>query len=329
MLTPIGLSPMACMHAVRSGVTRLALQPIPIGSSSGSAAGACRGGRVQSGPPPRGAGAGRGRAGLAVRDDAATRLRASRIAVLIGAPEPGRPGFFFPATDGDGLDFIDSLGLAGVVHGGIVRAGPCHGHVALQRAAELFKRDFADACVIASADSLLQIRAVRWLEDQSRLKCSYVNDGLMPAEGAACVVVEPECGRSGARHPSSRPSCRSPPPPNRPPSLATSEHRGRLTAAARTALVDASMEGSRLGDGLERPHGESYRAREWAFTEVRLGVETRTELQHPADCHGDLGGVTDVNLLALAAMSLGTGWTRGQPCLVFAGSESGFGWRAL
>jgi hypothetical protein len=208
----------------------------------------------------------------------------ARIAVLIGAPEPGRPGFFFPATDGDGLDFIDSLGLAGVVHGGIVRAGPCHGHVALQRAAELFKRDFADACVIASADSLLQIRAVRWLEDQSRLKCSYVNDGLMPAEGAACVVVEPECGRSGARHPSSRPSCRSPPPPNRPPSLATSEHRGRLTAAARTALVDASMEGSRLGDGLERPHGESYRAREWAFTEVRLGVETRTELQHPADC---------------------------------------------
>src|SRR5439155_24869641 len=70
-------------------------------------------------------------------------------------------------------------------------------------------------------------------------------------------------------------------------------------------------------------NGESYRAREWAFTEIRLKFQTHTELMHPADCHGDLGATSDTNLLALAAQAQATGWAHRKPLLVFTGSEVG------
>lgn len=325
LLSPIGLTPMACMHAVRSGVTRLALQPIPDRVQQWIS-----GGRVPwSTPFPHARHLeALARAAIAQGWRYATERDADsapkRVAVLLGAPEPGRPGFCFPQTDAEGSAFVDGLAIDGIVHGEVVRAGACQAHTALHRASELFERGVADACVIAAADTLLQLRVVRWLEDQSRLKCSYVTDGLMPAEAAACLVVEPQerAVRRGA------------------PAIATvaafatrvesatilSNHPNTaagLTTAVRAALEAASVQPPELSMIWSDLNGESYRAREWAFTEVRLGIQTHSELLHPADCHGDLGAATDAALLAMAAMSVGTGWAGGRPCLVFAGSEGG------
>jgi hypothetical protein len=98
---------------------------------------------------------------------------------------------------------------------------------------------------------------------------------------------------------------------------------GALTIAVRGALQDAGVESSAVGMIWSDLNGESYRAREWAYAEIRLGFQTHTALIHPADCHGDLGAATDANLFGLAALCHGTGWSEGRPLLVFAGSEYG------
>ena len=96
-----------------------------------------------------------------------------------------------------------------------------------------------------------------------------------------------------------------------------------LTHVVRNVLADADVHPVNIAMAWTDLNGESYRAREWAFTEVRLGFTSDTALMHPADCHGDLGAATDANLLGLAALAHATGWSDGRPMLVFSGSEGG------
>jgi len=207
----------------------------------------------------------------------------------------------------------------------VVPAGACSTHVALLQTAEILQSGRATAAIVGAADSQLNLPAVRWHEDNYRLKCPYLTDGLMPGEAACFLVVEPEdlARRRGANIIARILSV-----------AATVEHAtilsdapntaAALTAAARCALEDADTSPRDIGMVLSDLNGESYRAREWAFTELRLGFQTDTTLMHPADCHGDLGTATDANLLGLASMCHGTGWSEGKRILVFSGSEGGF-----
>jgi uncharacterized protein (TIGR02270 family) len=71
-------------------------------------------------------------------------------------------------------------------------------------------------------------------------------------------------------------------------------------------------------------NGESYRAREWGFTELRVlrNPHPRLEVFHPADCLGDVGAASGTLLIGLAAMALSENPSR-HNFLVFASSESG------
>jgi uncharacterized protein (TIGR02270 family) len=97
-----------------------------------------------------------------------------------------------------------------------------------------------------------------------------------------------------------------------------------LTNAVKSAMTDAQILPGEISAIWCDLNGESYRAREWAFTEVRLHFQDHTELIHPADCYGDIGAVSDASLLALAAHAEASGWADAKPLLVFSGSEGGF-----
>jgi hypothetical protein len=242
-----------------------------------------------------------------------------------GTIDSARPGPIFPRRDFDLVTWADTLGVGVPIRADVVPAGACSTHIALLQTAEILQAGRATAAIVGAADSQLNLPAVRWHEDNYRLKCPYLTDGLMPGEAACFLVVEPE---ELARHRGAHIIARI-------LSVAAAvEHAtilsdapntaSALTTAARHALEDADVSPLDIGLILSDLNGESYRAREWAFAELRLGFQTNTALMHPADCHGDLGTATDANLLGLASMCHGTGWSDGKPILVFAGSEGGY-----
>lgn len=176
-----------------------------------------------------------------------------------------------------------------------------------------------DATLIGGADSWLSLRALRWLEDQRRLKVDGRTEGLIPGEAAGFIVVESAERRVGAqgslatlraftvaREPGHYDSDK--------PCLATG-----YTAATRAALaaLDARRPPLVLLSDL---NGESYKAKEWAAAEVRtLSHSPRLHI-HPADCYGDVGSIAGVCQVAIAAVGFSRGEWSG-PALVIAGAD--------
>jgi 3-oxoacyl-[acyl-carrier-protein] synthase-1 len=327
MLSPVGLSGLIALHSIRSGVSRLTLQPFPdrvrqwiVGSSIPKWVPLVAQERL---------------AALAFdainaaleRADAPLTDAEARgtTALILGCPETGRPGYQFPPTEKSrAADWTRQTVLETLAAVDVVAAGSCSAQLSLGRAADLLAKPSIRRCVVGAVDTQLQLRTIRWHEAHSRLKCSYITDGLIPAEAACFVVLEsePTARARGAKILARIASV------NVAREAATILSDRPNTAAGLTKVVRATLAegGVRPGDvGMvwSDLNGESYRAREWAFAEVRLGFTTSTELMHPADCHGDLGAATDAGLLGLAALSHATGWSDGKPLLVISGSEGG------
>jgi 3-oxoacyl-[acyl-carrier-protein] synthase-1 len=327
MLSPVGLTGLIALHSIRSGVSRLTLQPFPdrvrqwiVGSSIPKWVPLVTDERLAAlAFDAIDAALERADAPLTDADARGT------TALILGCPETGRPGYQFPpAEKGRAADWTRQTVLETLAVVDVVAGGSCSAQLSLGRAAELLARPSIRRCVVGAVDTQLQLRTIRWHEANSRLKCSYVTDGLIPAEAACFVVVELEATARarGAKILARIASV------NAAREAATILSDRPNTAAGLTKVVRATLDdgGVRPGDvGMvwSDLNGESYRAREWAFTEVRLGFTTSTELMHPADCHGDLGAATDASLLGLAALCHGTGWSDGKPILVISGSEGG------
>jgi 3-oxoacyl-[acyl-carrier-protein] synthase I len=326
MLTPVGLSAPATLHSIRSGITRLTLQRypdrlqkwvtgavIPVWLPYGRE-------RRLGVLALRAMQAALDAAGIAHTD--AEEMRAT--GVIFAVPESVRPAYRFPTRPvwnelTAGRNGFQHLGAVEVIAG-----GACSALLALTRVEEVMRAKRLARCLIGGIDTQLQLRTIRWHEDNRRLKCSYVVDGLIPGEGACFLVVEPEhqAVRRGTR-PLARVASVSIEREHAPILSDQPNTAGALTGALRKSLDEAGISAAGVGMVWSDLNGESYRAREWAFSEIRLGFTTATELMHPADCYGDVGAATDASLLALAAMSHLTNWADGKPLVVFAGSEAG------
>lgn len=72
-------------------------------------------------------------------------------------------------------------------------------------------------------------------------------------------------------------------------------------------------------------NGESYRAREWGLTRIRLGkiFAEQIELWHPADCIGDVGVASGGVLLAIAIRALQRGYAPSSRCLIWSSDDQG------
>lgn len=325
MLTPVGLSSLDTFHSVRCNISRLAVQNLPDRAGEWVVGGGVpirlpyiRERRLET------------LAGYAFGEawrqanGSGERNRLSPAALLVGVPEPIRPGFRFPSRDFNLAQWFGGLGVPSLGPCETIEGGACSAQVALHRAAEILNAGAARCCAFCVADTQLHIRVSRWHEDHFRLKCAYLTDGLMPAEAACFLIIERECNAQarGAQILARLVSTGI----QREEAAILSERPNTakgLTAAVRSALGDARLDASEIGSVWSDLNGESYRAREWAFSEIRLGFKAQTELIHPADCYGDVGAASDAILLGLATLAQATGWSGGKPALVFTGSEAG------
>lgn len=324
ILSPAGHSALACMHAIRSETSALSMLPLPDRVHAWVA-----GGRIRKWTPYGGHRNWEIVAGDALQQAWSQANRVSLIgdespvSVILGMPEALRPSHVFPRSDFDVANWAGEA-LARPVHDALlVQAGACSAQAGLRLAAQRLASGRDTACLVGAVDSQVQLRVTRWHEEHLRLKCSYLTDGLMPAEAAAFVLVEPleraiqrgaavlaivdsvAGGQEAAHVLSDVPNTAS-----------------GLTNAVAAALESAGIAPTELQMVWSDLNGESYKGREWAFVALRQGLHDETRLLHPADCHGDLGAATDAHLLGVAAMACATGWLTGR-ALIVSGSEGG------
>jgi 3-oxoacyl-[acyl-carrier-protein] synthase-1 len=223
-----------------------------------------------------------------------------------------------------GLTVADGKPLAGprtfqVAHGQI------SAFVAIEQARKLLDERGIEACIIMAVDSLIDARALSWLDSRMRLKTSKVTDGLIPGEAACMLVI--------SKRPIVEGSLRL-----RGLGLATetatasNEEPFRadgLNAALKAALGEAGVEMHQIAFRLSDVGGESYAFEELVLAQMRNTRRTRPEqpVWHAADCMGDCGAAAGLIQFAWAEQAFRRGYAPGELAALH-GSSMAFSGRA-
>jgi 3-oxoacyl-[acyl-carrier-protein] synthase-1 len=146
-------------------------------------------------------------------------------------------------------------------------------------------------------------------------------DGFIPSEGAAFVVLSTAHGPGDVRMApvvtavagASDPGHLYGSAPARGEGLARALDGLRAQLPAGTPAVACTWAGL---------NGENFGAKEWGVAQLRHRdlFCASMQIEHPADCYGDLGAATGAMLLALADRTMRSG-TRPGPALVWAASD--------
>lgn len=243
---------------------------------------------------------------LALREALAGHAIKRPIPLLLTVPEPN-----VPAIDAKGLIAAlcqhKDLPLAAnsVRYLASGRAGGIEG---LTLAQHLLTQQKAEFVLIGGSDSHATRARLRQLEQDGRLLTPVNRDGFAPGEGAGFVLLTTDPARAQARD-GYTVVLRQP---------ASGEEAGHLHSAEPyraegLARVFKHVLQGYAGDRIETVYasltGEHYFAKEYgvAFVRNSMHFHDQVELQHPADCLGDLGAATGAVLVGLAAEDL---WKR-------------------
>ncbi len=196
-----------------------------------------------------------------------------------------------------------------------------HGGLALMgEAAALIAAGEAEMCLVGGLESQGQA-TLDWLDRQGRLKGDEAPMGLIPGEGAGFVML------TSAAH------------------IADLSQAVLLQAAAQAEEPSPWYDGApNTGDGLSTvlkalldpeghqadvtycdQNGEVWRSDEWSTAYLRTGAKHGhpLDLQHPADCWGDVGAASGPLLAALAWRDLTHAAPGGpQSALVYCASDT-------
>jgi 3-oxoacyl-[acyl-carrier-protein] synthase-1 len=229
-------------------------------------------------------------------------------ALFLALPEPGRPdddlrlnGDVLAALAGEARVAVD------LERSRVVRAGQAGGALALEAALA----SGAPWAIVGGLDGYYHPGVLRWLDEECRLHALGAENGFIPSEGAAFLVL-------GARGP-------------RDAALGSVVHaQGTLEttvtrdepniAAAMTALVHDLVPRSRIDWVLCDVNGERHRVREWSMVAMRTDLAHLPEQRMP-DLVGDLGAATGATAAAMACSLWQTRCAPGSAAIVALHSE--------
>jgi len=229
----------------------------------------------------------------------------------------------------DGRRFLQRLALQSKValnlRASVAAArGRAAGVMALKRASQVIENAQFPYVLVGGVDSLVDLYVLGTLDLQGRIRGETVSDGFSPSEGAAFLLLTtPERAQSEKL-----------PVLARIAGTATAAEPGHIyseenylgegLASAFTQLLDAAPPSGLIECIFASFNGERYWARELGTARLRNSKLFAPELQmeHPAECFGDLGAAFGPTLVALAAHGVSAGF-RGAPCLTYASSDYG------
>ena len=210
----------------------------------------------------------------------------------------------------------------------LAQRGHAGGLLALRSAVKVLTAGTVRACVVAGADSYMDLETLEWLEDTEQLHGAGRRNhawGFVPGEGAGAILLmlRSTAERLGIE------------PLGRIVSVGVGTERNLirtgsvclgigLTGAFSEALA-ALADGLRVTDTYCDMNGEPYRADEYGFAVLRTRDHfvSASEFVAPADCWGDVGAASAPLFLVLAVVAFNKAYALGDVSLVWASSDTG------
>lgn len=193
---------------------------------------------------------------------------------------------------------------------------------ALEQASQMLGQGQADECVVGAVDTLCAPRTLEHLDRLQLLRNEEKEDGMIPGEAAAFLVLGPRLSAPPERPPAFLASwADSAPLPDERPLLPGAV----LTRATRECLRRGGEREAAPGLIVSDMGGEKQDALEVAFARFRAFRDqaSTAELFHPSECLGDVGAATGPLLMVLATLySRHGGGPRGD-ALLTTSSRSG------
>lgn len=244
------------------------------------------------------------------------------VPLLLGLPEhhttqPLDPGRFIQRLA------LQLPGAIDVPASGAAPRGRAAGLMAMGRAkAMLAAGDYAYV-LVGGVDSLIDLYVLGTLDREQRIRNATTSDGFSPGEGAAALLLarEDTAVADGLR------------PLARLTAAAQGFEPGHLYAEApylgdglaeTFAQLLATPPSAPIGSVYSSFNGERYWAREFGVARTRHAglFDPQHQMEHPAECFGDLGSAHGAALAVLATHGVTNGYRR-SPCLVYASSDRG------
>lgn len=254
---------------------------------------------------------------------AALPADAAPVPLLLGLPEhhttrPLDPAEFIQRLVVQTQARIDVAGSTAVAK------GRATGLIAFKQALARLGRGDSEFVLIGGVDSLVDLYVLGTLDMQGRIRNEVNSDGFSPGEGAAflllctaetaqkrglgsdVVVLGSAFGRESGHLYSDQP------------------YLGEGLAGVVSALLAETPPPQPIGCVYSSFNGERYWGREYGVARLRNAAAFAEDhqMEHPAECFGDLGAAHGPMLAALAFYGLRQGACR-SPCLVYASSDYG------
>lgn len=244
------------------------------------------------------------------------------VPLLLGLPEhhsaiPLDPGLFLHNL---GLQSLARIDLGSSLCAPRGRAGAL---MALRLARSALATGQHRFMLVGGTDSLVDPYVLGQFDFENRIRNAHVSDGFSPSEGAAFLLLARADTVEAERLPmlARLLACAS---GNESGHLyAQAPYLGEGLAATFAQLLSPPPE-TPVGSVFCSFNGERYWAREFGVARTRqtAAFAPDHEMEHPAECFGDLGSAHGAALAALAAHGVQRGYRR-TPCLVYASSDRG------
>lgn len=235
-----------------------------------------------------------------------------RIPLLLCVSETSRAGRF-SGLESTILDSVaECLGCAFHSRSTVIPDGRIGGVHALMLAREIMDQDREiEHTLVCGVDTLLVTKTLDHYHKRRRLLTARHSDGFIPGEAAGAVLL-------GRLRSESRASIavtgiglgEEPAPIDSGKPL----RADGLVMAIREAMSEAGIGFDQLAYRLTDNSGEQFGYKEsaLAMTRVVRPVKPEFDIQHPADCIGEVGAATVPTLLAVASVSESKGYAPGR-----------------
>lgn len=245
---------------------------------------------------------------------------AAQVPLLVGLPEPERPGGMGNLAASIVGRVQDRLGQRFHSASGAFATGHTAGLLGLRTARDLLQNAKVPACIVCAADSFLNAPSLLWLERHMRLKTPTNSDGTIPGEAGAAILVTSTAGDPAVKV----------------RALGFAEEKAHLlcdepllglgmSTAARQALDSVGLTMPEVDFRISDLTGEQYGFKEMALVQARLMRVRREEqpLWHPTQSVGDTGAAASLVGLIVAREAFAKGYAPGPRLLLFTGSTGG------
>jgi 3-oxoacyl-[acyl-carrier-protein] synthase I len=258
----------------------------------------------------------------ALRAAAPKEPGASPLPLVLAVPEPGRP------DDDPRLDHAILLAVAqasgvalDVGRSRTIRAGHAGAAFALAAALEELGRGAA-AVLVGGVDSYYHPEVIAWLDEECRLHALDAENGFVPSEGAAFLLLERWAQGKAPRTPGSTPIARLERVEiGREESVLSHAPNSALTMTRIIARIASSVPGGQIRWTLSDVNGERHRGREWDLVSLRGSLAEGVVQDRMVDDLGDMGAAIGPMLGVIACELFRTGGAPGASVCVALHAE--------